>query len=490
MHNIWMDLCLSVSRATIRTRVMCAIVLVAMVALVISGALVLVLGLRSTHEAIDARFQLSRNGLEHLAATKVDPVSGEELGSADKVLQSYLRRAALGREEGELGIVDGQLRWLAPTGQGLRPEEDPALVEHVVSLAASPQSRMTSVTTASGRYRVLLVPISDGSRTAAYVRVVDLAKAEAGVYHTIRVYALAACGAVALVTGLAWFGVERLLRPIAQLRRATEAINAYDLDTRVRVSGQDDLSQLTDAVNRMLDRMKHAVESQRDLLDDVGHELRTPVTVVRGHLELMDANDPDDVRQTSALAIDELDRMSALVEELLVLARSSQADYVHPAPTDVEELTLQVLDKATALGDRVWRLEANAQVTAVLDPARVTQAWLQLVSNAVKYSPDKSVVGLGSRVEGSTLSLWVRDQGTGIAAQEIPRITERFARSKATRGKVPGHGLGLSIVESIIRAHEGRLDIDSTLGKGSVFTLRLPLTAPGHSTVRARERTP
>lgn len=478
MHNTFVNLRATVARSTIHARVMCAIVLVALAALVVSGAVVLALSLRASHNRVDARLRMSVEALRHLSSDPVDPLASRPPGSAEEVLRTYLRRASLSPEEGELGIVEGRLRWLAPPGRGLRPESDEALLAHLLALADNPDARITSVTTSRGRYRVLVVPVRDQSTTVAYARVVDLDLAEAESWHTMRFYALAACGALALVAGIAWFGVGHLLRPIAALRKATEAIHEQDLTSRVAVHGHDDLSMLADAVNRMLDRVQHAVQNQRQLLDDVGHELRTPITILRGHLELVDAQDPEDVTRTTTLAIDELDRMGVLVNDLLALAASRSIDSIQASPTDVEELTLQVLDKASALGDRCWRLGSCSQQTAVLDPVRTTQAWLQLVSNAVRYSEAGSVVTLGSQVDGDDVLLWVEDEGIGIPEHEIELVRQRSARSSLTRSSTGGHGLGLSIVEGIVSSHGGVLDIRSTPGQGSVFTMRLPLTGP------------
>lgn len=492
------------SRATIRTRIMWTIILVAVAALATSGAAVWVLDLRSTHADIDDRLVLTRQELRRLADEGVDPVSGTPLSDPAQVLQTYMAHSVLGSGEGQLGIVDGAVRLVSAEGVGMRPEADTELVARLVDLAGAGVSTITTVDTGAGRYRVLVVPLTDGTTTGALVRAVDLDAAEAGLWRTMRMYAAAALVTVALVAALAWLGIGRLLRPIWELRNATESIDERDLTTRVRVRGHDDLSALAAAVNRMLDRVQRAVGAQRELLDDVGHELRTPITVVRGHLELIDPDDPEDVRQTSELALDELDRMSTLVGDLLELARSSQSDFVTPEPTDVEALTGQVFDKARALGERRWRLEACATGTAMLDPARLTQAWLQLAANAVKYSEEDSRIWLGSAIrpgdvdsaadaggastasgtsraagaEDTELHVWVRDEGIGIAAADLERVRRRFTRTAPAQRRAAGSGLGLSIVENIVGAHGGRLDIASELGRGSTFTLRIPLRSP------------
>ncbi|MDO4899514.1 cell wall metabolism sensor histidine kinase WalK [Actinomyces sp.] len=463
------------SRATIRTRIIWTIILVALVALATSGAAVWMLDLRSTHADIDDRLVLTRQELRRLADVGIDPATGEPLTDPAQTLRVYMERSVLGSGEGQLGIVDGAVQWVSAEGIGLHPENDPQLVERLLATADARISTIITIDTNRGRYRVLTVPVTDGTTTTALAQVVDLDAAEAVVWRTMRMYASAATVTVMLVAALAWLGIGRLLRPIWELRNATESIDERDLTTRVRVRGRDDLSALAAAVNRMLDRVQRAVEAQRELLDDVGHELRTPITVVRGHLELVDPDDPDDVRQTSELALDELDRMSTLVGDLLDLARSSQSDFVTPEPTDIEALTLQVFDKACALGDRDWQLGSCANGTTALDPARITQAWLQLAANAVKYSDADSRVALGSEINGAELFLWVEDEGIGIAPEDVERIRLRFARTAEATRHAAGAGLGLSIVETITEAHSGRLAISSEVGRGSVFTLCIPL---------------
>ena len=226
----------------------------------------------------------------------------------------------------------------------------------------------------------------------------------------------------------------------------------------------------------MLDRVERAVVARRELLDDVSHELRTPITVVRGHMELLDPSDHADVVDTRALVIDELDRMGALVGDLLELARASDA--VDPAPVDLAALTDRVLDKARALGEREWALDGAARATCWADSARITQAWLQLAQNAVQYSQEGTAVGIGSSCDSEWARMWVRDRGAGIAPQDIDRVRRRFVRGAGSE-RVSGSGLGLSIVESIVRAHGGRLDIESTPGEGSTFTLVVPLRPGG-----------
>ena len=481
-HNGEVTSLLPTRTVTIGTRVMWAIVLVAGIALVMCGAIVWALGLSSVSADATTRLEHSRDRIRQLAAERQDPSSGQPLEDVSAVLRTHIQRTAEGRGEAELGFVGSdagtELTWVSSDNVSFRPEQDKELLTRVTSQAAASESVIETVRTPASSYRVLVVPLQGGSQRGALVHVIDLKVAESQLRRTMAFYAAAAVFTVALVTGLAWFAVERLLRPIEQLRRATESIGEEDLTTRVPVKGRDDLTALAEAVNRMLDRVQTSVEAQRNLLDDVGHELRTPIAVVRGHLELTDPADPEDVRQTQLLALDELDRMGMLVGDLILLAKSVQSDFVTPADTDVAELTELVFDKSLALGERRWKMESAAFTRAMVDPTRITQAWLQLVANAVRYSEHCSTVSLGSAVRDGHLQMWVRDEGIGIAPEDIDLVRQRFKRTAGAQKLASGTGLGLSIVETIVAAHGGRLDILSEVGRGSVFTMVIPLRPP------------
>src|SRR5690606_13825164 len=214
---------------------------------------------------------------------------------------------------------------------------------------------------------------------------------------------------------------------------------------RIPVTGRDDVSDLTRTVNDMLDRLESATSAQQRLLDDVRHELQTPITIVRGHLELLDPGDEDEVASVRTLALDELDRMAGLVDAVGSLAETGPAS-LRLEPIDVGDLTAEVFAKAAVIPGREWTLGGRAQVIADLDSARVTQAWLQLVDNAAKYSPPGSQVRIGSTRRDGNIELWVEDQGDGIPEGAEVRIFERFGRVDEGRG-VSGSGLGLPIVK-------------------------------------------
>jgi signal transduction histidine kinase len=194
---------------------------------------------------------------------------------------------------------------------------------------------------------------------------------------------------------------------------------------------------------------------------------------MRGHLELM-GDDPEERRETQALLLDELGRMSRLVEDLILLARAERPDFLQLETIDVTDLTEDLFAKVKALAERNWSLGEVARAKIVGDRQRITQAMLNLAENAAKYTKEGDTITLGSHLHKQNVKFWVRDTGPGIDPNDQQRIFERFARgSKSCRSE--GSGLGLAIVRAIAEAHRGRIELHSRLGIGSTFTIILPL---------------
>ncbi len=387
--------------ATIRTRLLATVITLTALGIALTGGTAYLLERSRVDTAVAEQLSREAGELAALAADGVDPMTGGPFTSASDLLRVALQRRVLPASGGQLAIVDGRVEWLAADGVPVRPEESPALVATVVPLAAR-DTVTQGVVLADGReWAYVVVPVHASSEAAsgALVRVVDLGLERRLLDDTYRTYAVLGLLVLALIGGVTWLVMARLLEPITWVRRTAESISESDLAARIPVRGHDDLSALTRTVNGMLDRIEEAVGGQRRLLDDVGHELRTPLTVIRGHLELLDPARADDVSATRALTLEEVSRMSRLVDDLLLLARAERGDLVTPRPVDIGRLTDETFEKARVLGDHRWVLEELADVECVLDPQRVAQAWLQLAANAVRYSPPGSRVGFGSRAE-------------------------------------------------------------------------------------------
>lgn len=278
---------------------------------------------------------------------------------------------------------------------------------------------------------------------------------------------------VSLALVLGWWLSGRVLAPLRTLAVTAQRVSETDLSHRIPIYGRGDLSNLAHTFNEMMERLEAAFQTQRHLLNDVGHELRTPLTIIRGHLELM-GEEPEEVHETRDLVIDELDRMSRLVDELILLARSERPDFLRYETLLLPRFMEELLAKVQGLGERVWQLDTVATGELNGDRQRLTEAMLNLAENAFHHTTSVDTIALGCRYAGEHLHLWVRDTGEGISPTDQTRIFERFARA-AHRGRSDGSGLGLSIVRAIAEAHGGQVTLRSQLGQGSTFTLVLPL---------------
>nr|WP_277987110.1 HAMP domain-containing sensor histidine kinase [Microbacterium esteraromaticum] len=288
---------------------------------------------------------------------------------------------------------------------------------------------------------------------------------------TARVFVIASLIALVLVAAVGGIVATRLLRPLRQMREIATRVSARSLDERIPVVGNDDVADLARTMNAMLDRLDAALDSQRRLLSDVGHELKTPITIVHGHIEVMDPTDVEDVRATQALTLDELERMGRLVQDLSDAASLHGSSPVTPTSVDLADLLDQIARKAQGITGAEISVGARARGTAMIDAARITQAMLQLAQNAVAYGGGRIV--LGSRLTGRHVELWVRDFGPGVPDEDKDEIFERFRRA-ATSDGVNGSGLGLNIVRLIAHAHGGTVRVDDAAGGGALFTIRLP----------------
>jgi signal transduction histidine kinase len=279
---------------------------------------------------------------------------------------------------------------------------------------------------------------------------------------------------LALSSLLAWVVAGRVLAPLRLLSDTAHSIGESDLTRRIPVTGDDELAELARTFNAMLGRLEAAFESQKAFIADAGHELRTPITIVRGHLETL-GDDPEDRRDTVELVTDELERMSRLVDELSLLAKARRPDFVRPEPIALDQLTRRLFAKASALAPRAWRLDAPGGGEIEADPQRLTEAVLNLAQNAVEHTGEGDLIELGARLADNHARLWVRDSGPGIDPAARERIFERFGRGENAAGRREGSGLGLAITRAIAEAHGGGVELDSRPGHGATFTLSIPV---------------
>lgn len=424
-----------------------------------------------------AELQQEVNELRKTAAA-VDPGTGQPFGAhIRRLFTVYFAANAWSDGEAALSFVAGKPYLRSPSyDAAYRLDRDKALLARWSSLQ-TPQRG--SVETPAGRVDYLAVPVKGGGKVLGTFVAAQFRDAESGVFSEAYL-ATAAVGLAVLLVGslLAWRMADSVLRPVKAITTTARGISESDLTRRIEVLGRDEIAALAETFNAMLDRLEGAFGSQRQFLDDAGHELRTPITIIRGHLELLE-DDPAEREETLALVLDELDRMSRMVNELILLAKAERPDFLQRSPLDIAALTADLLAKASALGPREWVLDGEGRGTVVADRQRLTEALMQLAQNAEAHTAEGQEIGIGSAVDARSVRIWVRDTGSGIAPEDQTAIFQRFER-RGPRGREGGFGLGLAIVRAIADAHGGRVIVESELGQGATFTVEFPLDGATH----------
>jgi two-component system, OmpR family, sensor kinase len=462
---------------SVRARILLSMLVVAAVGMIVAGGTAYVIQRERILSQIDDRLVSAVDESSFIAGDA-------QAATLDDALYAIVQRLRPGTDEATFAII-GDRTAIVPGGAGeLHPEEDAGFVARVLVETASGHVVRGTAVAAGTTVRYVAIPVTvEGDATGIFVVAVDLNARLLPVDEAFRTFAIVAAVALAALGLVGWSVAGRLLSPIRKLRETAARITATDVSERIDVVGSDDVSELTVTVNGMLDRLDSALTGQRQLLDDVGHELKTPITIVRGHLELMEASDEADVLATRALALDELDRMGGLVRDISDLATVLRPLRMTPVPTDIGTLTESVRAKASALSSvHEWTSPTIAHVTATIDPERLTQALLQLAANAVVHGTSTGTIEIASEVHDGRLLFTVRDDGPGVDPRVADTIFERFHRGSDSGGSegrgASGSGLGLTIVLAIAQAHGGTASLRPGRGSGAAFVIDIPISTP------------
>lgn len=425
---------------------------------------------------IDQQLVQESTELRSLALSGRDPDSGRPFGDdVSRIFADFLERNLPSPNEVTVTFVNGQPFLRSRQVVSYRLDQQPELIERWAGLTETSRG---SVDTPAGRVEYLGVPVQAGQTTAGVFVVAVFRDLERGETNE-AVAAVATAGGAVLLIGslLAWILADRIIASVSRISRTAKSISSTDLTRRIEIRGNDEFTDLAATFNQMLDELEEGFRSEKQFLDDVGHELRTPITVVRGHLETM-SDDPEDRGRTLELVTDELDRMARFVHDLLMLARSERPDFLMLEAVDVRALTDELFVKMEAMASRRWAVEEAGRGRIEADRQRITQALLELARNATKHTAEGDAISIGSRVAGGRAEFWITDSGPGIPPAEQERIFERFQRGGASAKTYGGAGLGLAIVSAIAQAHHGRVELDSKPGAGATFRLAIPTDQP------------
>ena len=376
----------------------------------------------------------------------------------------------------------------AYTALGISNQLAQSEVQAALRGEAQPDVRMDPVTGAATLF--VATPIRQGERVLGLVQLGrPMAEVTGGAWSLLLRLAAAGLGALLIVTVLAVGLARRLVRPVQSLEQAALAVTDGDLSRQVPVTTADELGALPRAFNDMVNSLRRLLEQQRLFVANASHELRTPLTNIKLRSEaLLDAPADSAVNRRYLLEIDrEADRLGRLAAVLLDLSSLTESRLqAAPEAVDIMPVLREVIDimhLRTAQAGLVLTLNAPDTLPWLrVVPEQLEAILLNLVDNAVKYTPSPGSIELAAHGEAGQCVVRVRDSGTGIAPEELPFIFDRFyrvdkarTRTAAGSGMGSGAGLGLSIVQALVEQNGGSMRVESAVGQGSVFEIRFPL---------------
>lgn len=346
---------------------------------------------------------------------------------------------------------------------------------------SSNETGYVTVKAGQERVRIFALPVDSGGQVAGVIMVgesLHFLDLTLGRIRQLLLFAAAGAAAASLLIG--WWLTGRALSPIASVTGVAHRIATTGrFQQRIEEPpARDEVGELVETFNEMLDRLEKSFLLQREFLADASHELRGPLTVIRGNLDLLNMNVSEEERAECILEVTgELERMSRLISDLLFLSEVDSREMVERVPVALDHLVARVWARAEGVDGGQHRLEFSCNDPAVVqgDGFRLEQMVWNLVENALRYTPAGRRVSVCLRAHSDVAELSVEDTGIGIPSDQLPHVFERFYRvDKARSREKGGAGLGLAIVKQVAEAHGGQVRVRSTPGEGTTFTVALP----------------
>ena len=334
--------------------------------------------------------------------------------------------------------------------------------------------------------RVISHPVVDKNTLVGVAQVaISFGTSEDTINQLRLIYLLVGPFAIIWLGVGCWFLADRMISPIIDITEAAHGINAENLDLRLPTSGhKDELSRMVVSLNRMLERLEDQFRRTKQFSGDASHELRTPLTILRGETEVAMrwAKTPEEFREILSSNVEEIDRMERIIENLLTLSKSE----VGELQLEFKEFSLSDMMQGLYLQSKFLSepkqisisLDCQAEKEIIIngDELRLRQMFLNLISNGIKYTDEKGSLAIRFGYDGDMAKVEIEDTGIGMEPYHLSRIFDRFYRVDKARNRMDGGtGLGLSIVKFIAEAHGGSVNVISTPGKGSTFTVLLPV---------------
>ena len=328
----------------------------------------------------------------------------------------------------------------------------------------------------------MVFPTSDGNFKGAVRFITSLKAIDAQIYTFIAIVVLIYIIALGFVTFSGSFFVRTIVVPVRKINDVTKAFTQGNIDARIELQGdeRDEINELADSVNNMLNEVSATDKIKNDFITTVSHELRTPLTAIKGWGEMLRELGPDDIELTKRgtdIIISESERLSQLVEELLNFSRLQNGTL---------SLRLEKIDVLAELDETIFVFKERSKRDGIeltysapdlpapmmADPNRIKQVFVNILDNAFKYTEQGGMVSVEAFIDGERLIIQVLDTGCGIAQEDLPNVKMKFYKANI---QVRGSGIGLAVVDELVKMHNGTLDIQSKLGIGTTVTIILPI---------------
>ncbi|PMP95034.1 MAG: hypothetical protein C0168_07240 [Candidatus Aminicenantes bacterium] len=334
-------------------------------------------------------------------------------------------------------------------------------------------------------FRALTFPVMIDKKVSYLVRIMTPLSSVSSTLRELRLILFFILPLAIILSGLsAWFLAGVTLRPVKGIISMARLIGAENLKTRIALpETRDEIRLLAETFNEMLDRLDRTFTSQREFVEDFSHEIKTPLSIIKGELEvtLKKIRSAREYETTLHSSLEEINRIIKVVDELLTLARVEAESLSLPlSPIDLGGLVQEVVEEMEVLArpknlQLIFKKNFNPEILG--EAEKLKRVFINLLDNAIKFTPPGGQIEVAIGKEGNQVSVQVADSGPGMSQEQLKHIFDRFYRGSQD-GSLSGSGLGLNIVKAIVEAHRGKIEVKSELGHGSVFTVYLPLTPP------------
>jgi heavy metal sensor kinase len=429
----------------------------------------------SLQDSIDAKI---RSIGEVLSSSMTDTHNTSVFGNFERYLENVLGRKPKGKF---IQIMDTSGR----IGAKMSDIEGEALPTSFNALERAMRGEIVyeTIERTKPRLRMITIPIMENKKVTSVVQVgTSLEDFDETINKLLLIMIIGIPTSVSVTIVVGYFMAKKALRPVDQIRRTAIKISSSNLDERIDFAGRrDELSRLAETFNAMIGRLKDAFQRVNQFSIDVSHELKTPLTILKGETEvaLRKEREKADYQKLLLSNLEEIDRMSCIIDDLLLLSKADTKDI----KLNIEEVALRDLMMDVCMNMKVVadKKEVALQASELEDvrlkgdELKLRRMLLNIVENGIKYSHSGGKVMVSSYVDDGYVQIDVKDEGIGISEEDIKYVFDRFYRADRSRKRESGSGLGLSISRWIAEAHKGSIEVTSKPAQGSMFSIKLPI---------------